>query len=113
MTGDSIPDRVTRHLEAFDRTVESGRYHDLAHRFAPDAVMSFVGVPVGPFQGRGAILAGYEQSPPDDTMEAMAVTSDGPTDVVRFLWSKGGTGTMTVRWDGDLIAGLDVAFHPT
>ena len=31
----------------------------------------------------------------------------------QFLWSEGGTGTMTLRWDGDLIAGLDVAFDPT
>ena len=93
--------------------MESGRYHELADCFAPDAAMSFVGVPVEPYQGRGAILAGYEQSPPDDTMEAVAVTSDGPTDVVRFLGFKGGSGSVTLRWDGELIAGLDVAFDPT
>ncbi|MGH8951588.1 MAG: hypothetical protein ACRDX9_09190 [Acidimicrobiia bacterium] len=43
---------------------------------------------MGPFRGRREIVAGYEQNPPDDTMEAVSVTSDGPTDVVGFRWSR-------------------------
>ena len=107
---DSVPERVSRHLASFNRAVETDSYQELAERFAPEAVMSFAGVPVGPYQGREAILAGYEEAPPDDTMEATSVSSVGSTDVVRFRWSRGGTGTMTMEWAGDLLAKLEVAF---
>ena len=72
--------------------------------------MSFVGVPVGPFAGRSAIPAGYRQMPPDDTMEITSVHSDSEIDTVRFLWSQGGTGIMTMRWEEGLLAELTVAF---
>ena len=35
--------------------------------FAPDGVLRFEGVPVGPFVGRAAIAAAYDERPPDDT----------------------------------------------
>ncbi|HSJ83511.1 MAG TPA: hypothetical protein VLA91_06805 [Acidimicrobiia bacterium] len=60
--------------------------------------------------GRSAILAGYREMPPDDTMEITSVQSDSGIDTVRFLWSQGGTGTMTMRWEDDLLAELTVVF---
>lgn len=48
--------------------------------------------------------------PPDDTMEITSVQSDSGIDTVRFLWSQGGTGTMTMRWEDDLLAELTVVF---
>jgi hypothetical protein len=34
----------------------------------------------------------------------------GHVDQLWFAWDNGGTGTMTLRWSGDLIAELTVAF---
>jgi len=77
---DAVPDRVSGHVATFNDAVAEGDYERLAERFAEDAVMSFVGVLVGPFVGRSAILAGYRQMPPDDTMEIISVTATvGPT----------------------------------
>jgi hypothetical protein len=107
---DAVPDRVSGHVAAFNDAVAEGAYERLAERFAADAAMSFVGVPVGPFFGRSAILTGYREMPPDDIMEVTSVESDGETDTVRFLWSQSGSGTMTMRWDDRLLAELVVAF---
>jgi len=107
---DAVPDRVSRHVAAFNDAVARGEYERLAERFVEDAVMSFVGVPVGPYVGRSAILAGYREMPPDDTMEIISVQSESEIDTVRFLWSKGGAGTMAMRWENDLLAELTVVF---
>ena len=48
--------------------------------------------------------------PPDDTMEITSVQSENEIDTVRFLWSKGGAGTMAMRWENDLLAELTVVF---
>ncbi|HSK06098.1 MAG TPA: hypothetical protein VK990_01175 [Acidimicrobiia bacterium] len=48
--------------------------------------------------------------PPDDSMEITSVASWEEIDSARSRWSSGGTGTMTIRWDGDLLAGLAVVF---
>jgi ketosteroid isomerase-like protein len=107
---DARPDRVSGHVAAFNDAVADGDYERLAERFAEDAVMSFVGVPVGPFVGRDAILVAYQEMPPDDTMAITSVHTDGEIDNVRFLWSAGGAGTMTMRWENDLLAELTVVF---
>lgn len=102
--------RVSEHLGAFNEAVMSGEFAGFADRFSEDAVMSFVGVPAGPFHGRDAIRAGYRAMPPDDTMVAISADTLGDTDMVRFRWSRGGSGTMILHWAGDLVAGLEVAF---
>jgi len=110
---DSTPERVTHHMTAFNDAVDSDNFDDFVGRFADDAVMSFVGVPVGPFVGREAILAGYTAAPPDDTMAPTSVQTNGATDIVRFVWSRGGAGTMTLRWRGEQLTELTVAFDPS
>jgi hypothetical protein len=72
--------------------------------------MSFAGVPAGPYQGRDAIAAAYEAQPPSDTMSVTSVATDGDTDVVRFAWDVGGTGTMTLHWRDGRVASLHIAF---
>jgi hypothetical protein len=49
--------RVQRHVEAFNAAVRDGRWSAFAERFAPDAQMSFVGAPAGPYTGRDGIGA--------------------------------------------------------
>jgi hypothetical protein len=72
--------------------------------------MRFVGVPVGPFTGRESIAAGYASQPPSDTLTVSRAVSSGDVDRLWFAWDNGGTGTMTLRWSGNLIAELTVTF---
>ena len=98
------------HIERFNTGVTTGDWIAFLAGFTPDAVMTFDGPPVGPFYGRDAIAEGYAALPPDDTMEITSVRSDGDADRLTFRWSRGGTGTMTIRRRGDLISELVVAF---
>jgi len=72
--------------------------------------MTFVGLPYGPFVGRAAILDAYRVQPPTDTLTVTWIEGDAARDVVMIAWSDGGTGTMTLEWEGDLVASLMVAF---
>jgi steroid Delta-isomerase len=111
VSGERVSDRAARHVAAFNDSVQSGQWADFAGRFTPDATMRFVGMPVGPFTGREAIAAGYASRPPSDTVTVTRGVSSGAVDELWFAWdSSGTTGTMTLRWSGDLIAELTVTF---
>ncbi|MEE6258452.1 nuclear transport factor 2 family protein [Plantactinospora sonchi] len=103
-------DRVRRHTELFNASFRSGDWSPFLATFTEDAVMSFGGVPVGPFHGRAAIAEAYARQPPTDTMRVDSVRSEGDTDLVRFAWSAGGTGTMRVCWRDDQVVGLTITF---
>jgi hypothetical protein len=111
MSDEAISERAVRHVAAFNETVRSGEWAGFAGRFALDATMRFVGVPVGPFTGRDAIAAAYGSAPPTDTLTVTRGTSAGDVDELCFAWDgTGDTGTMTLHWSGDLIAELTVTF---
>jgi steroid Delta-isomerase len=105
-----VNDRVRAHVELFNASFQSGDWKAFTDTFTDDAVMTFVGVPAGPFHGRAAIAEAYARQPPTDTMSVRTVETSGDTDVVRFAWSAGGTGTMTMRWRAGKVAELVVAF---
>jgi steroid delta-isomerase len=54
-----VTDRVSQHIAAFNDSIDTGDWGRFTDRFTPDATMSFVGVPAGPFRGRAAIAAAY------------------------------------------------------
>jgi steroid delta-isomerase len=111
MNGEPISERAARHVVAFNDSVQSGEWADFAGRFTPDATMRFIGVPAGPFTGREAIAAGYAAQPPSDTLTVTRGLSSGDVDELWFAWDgSGATGTMTLRWSGDLVAELTVTF---
>jgi hypothetical protein len=100
-----------RHVARFNRAVRERDWARLTNSFAPDAVMRFTNVPVGPFSGRGAIEQAYRDQPPDDTMTVRAIDETGPdTADVAFAWDAGGTGVMRLRWVDDLVVELTVTF---
>ncbi|HTW21394.1 MAG TPA: nuclear transport factor 2 family protein [Mycobacteriales bacterium] len=103
-------DRAAGHVAAFNACVRSDDWASFADRFTPDATMRFVGVPVGPFIGREQIAAGYLAQPPTDTLTVTRSVSAGDIDEVWFDWDSGGSGAMTIRWTGDLVAELTVTF---
>jgi steroid Delta-isomerase len=102
---------LAEHERRFNAAVESGDFGPLVALFAEDAALEFVGVPAGPFVGRGAIAAAYAAQPPDDALDVFSVTEDvDGTFVEPFAWRRGGTGTMRVTLDGDTISRLVVVF---
>jgi steroid delta-isomerase len=105
-----ISQRAAEHVAAFNDSVRSGDWRAFASRFAPDATMRFVGIPAGPFTGREAIATGYASQPPSDTLTVTRAVSSGNVDELWFAWDNGSTGTMILRWSGDLIAELTVTF---
>ena len=110
MSEEPISERAARHTAAFNDSVRSGDWAAFADRFAPDATMRFIGIPVGPFTGREAIAAGYSTQPPSDTLTVTSGVSSGDVDELWFAWDNGSTGTMILRWSDDLIAELTVTF---
>lgn len=99
-------------VDAFNRAVATGVWDSFADRFADDAVLEFVGPPVGPFIGRAAILGAYNEHPPDDTIAIDGpVVVDGAKLVVPYRWTTtGATGTMLMTLRSDEIAYLTVTF---
>ena len=111
MSDEPISERAARHVAAFNNSVLSGDWANFAGRFTPDAMMRFVGIPVGPFTGREQIAAGYAAQPPSDTLTVSRSVSTGDVDELWFTWDTSGTtGTMVLRWSADLIAELTVTF---
>ena len=100
------------HVRAFNAAVESGDWAGFADRFTTDAVLEFVGPPVGPFTGRDAILSAYLAMPPDETMTiAGPVTVDQTELAAPFRWDgTGATGSMRISRRHDLVARLVVGF---
>ncbi len=82
---------LDHHVAVFNDCVATGEFAPLVDLFDERARLAFVGVPVGPFVGRDAIAAAYEQQPPDDTMEIRNrwVEADGLV-VEEFSWSRDG-----------------------
>jgi steroid Delta-isomerase len=112
--GDGPRAFLERHVRTFNAAVESGDFGSLVELFAPDARLEFVGIPVGPFEGRDAIAAAYAAQPPTDTMTILdtAVEPDG-TVVESFSWSSDGgerSGEMRLVADGEQIRRLVVSF---
>ena len=105
---------LERHVRTFNAAVESGDFAPLVDLFAPDARLEFVGVPVGPFDGREAIAAAYAAQPPTDTMTILDIDTEADGTVVEsFSWSSDGgarSGEMRLVVDGEQIRRLVVSF---
>lgn len=103
---------VDAHVAAFNRAVAEGVWDRYVARFTENAVLEFVGPPVGPFVGRDAIARAYATAPPDDTIEVSAPPStDGDATVVRYRWTRTGeTGSMRLTGADGLIERLVVTF---
>jgi len=100
-------DPAAAHVEAFNHAVTTGDWDTFATRFADDAVMSFPGLPIGPYAGRAAIAEAYRDKPPTEPMTILS-SADG---WVRFRWSSGATGRMLLTWSPNAqVAGLAVYF---
>jgi steroid Delta-isomerase len=100
------------YVAAFNQAVRDGSWMQLAAWFTDDAVLEFVGPPVGPFVGKRAIAAAYAQDPPDDAIELTAPPSVlGDEISVRYRWCTSNTGgTMHFTERGGRIQRLTIVF---
>ena len=106
-----LTEAVREHERLFNEAVRAGDFTEFMKTFTDDAVMTFDGVPVGPYRGRKAIAEAYATRPPTDTMSIWSIEEvDADTVEARFDWDAGGSGAMRVRWQDDLIVGMTIAF---
>jgi steroid Delta-isomerase len=105
-----VTDRMGEHFRLFNEAVRSHDWADFLATFTPDAVMSFDGIPAGPYVGLDQIARAYAERPPSDTMSCVSDTREGDRDVIRFAWDAGGSGTLRVSWRDGAVAGLAVTF---
>ena len=83
---------LDEHVRRFNEAVRRGEFAPMVEGFAPDAEMSFVGVPVGPFAGRAAIAEAYVVQPPDDEILLLGEPRvDGETVETDYAWAAEGT----------------------
>jgi steroid delta-isomerase len=101
------------HICLFNAAVRSGDWEPFVARFSDDAVMEFIGPPVGPFVGKTAIAHAYATNPPDDVVKLDGpVTTDGDELIVPYRWAAAdGRGTMRVTESDGLIVRLVVTFE--
>jgi hypothetical protein len=110
-----VTDLLKAHVDRFNSAVVSGTFDEMVVHFSDDAVMTFEGLPVGPFRGREEIAGAYRALPPDDQLVLLEVLNDGPNFVeVSYAWSIAPdhrAGTMMIEHRDDLIARLVVRFE--
>jgi len=102
------------HVDRFNDAVRSGDFAAMVDGFAPDAEMSFVGAPAGPFAGRDAIAAAYAEQPPDDEIRLLGEPRvDGETAETDYAWAAEGTraGRLILTARDDEITSLVVTFE--
>ena len=102
------------HVRRFNEGVRSGDFGPMVAAFTKGAVMTFVGAPAGPFEGRDAIAAAYAAQPPTEEVcllgdpfpEGGSITAD-------YAWAADGrrAGRIVLTPHGGEIAALTVTFE--
>lgn len=104
---------LDEHVRLFNAAVGTGNWGPFVEQFSDDAVLEFVGPPVGPFKGKAAIASAYATSPPDDGIQLDGTATTGANEtVIKYRWrstGKGGTLRFTER-EGHIIQ-LTVTFN--
>jgi steroid delta-isomerase len=105
---------LAEHVRHFNEGVRSGDFGPMLAGFAPDAEMTFEGVPVGPFKGRDAIAEAYAERPPDDEVVLLGEPRvEGDVEESGYAWAREGTraGRMILTAREGQIARLVVTFE--
>jgi len=101
---------LAAHVASFNHGVRTGDWQPMLARFTADAELEFVGVPVGPFNGRDAIAEAYRSRPPDDELVVLEDRGDG---TARYAWAQTPStpaGELRLTVDGGRITRLVVTF---
>ena len=76
---------LDRHISGFNEGVRTGDWSRMLEQLADDAVLEFVGIPVGPFAGKAAIAEAYRAQPPDDELVVLERLG---ADAVVYAWAR-------------------------
>ena len=79
-------DLIAEHVTRFNAGVRSGDIGPMLEQFTDDAELTFEGVAVGPFVGRGAIADAYRRQPPDDELDLLEVSEIPGGVVAGYAW---------------------------
>lgn len=106
---------VEAYVKRFNAAVRTNDYGPFVATLDPSAVLIFEDMPIGPFQGRDAILAAYREQPPTDTIRVLSVEGDVFRGMhVRLAWRRGGTGAMRLGTErAGRVSRIAVSFDPT
>jgi steroid Delta-isomerase len=109
-----MADFLSDHVRRFNDGVRRGDFTEMVEMFAADGELVFVGVPVGPFQGRKAIAEAYRSQPPDDELIVLDRSDRDDELVAGYAWGREPdtrAGEMRLRVEDGEIKRLVVAFE--
>jgi hypothetical protein len=72
---------IDEHVARFNEGVRTGDWSHMLELLTDDVSLEFVGIPVGPFQGREAVGAAYAAQPPSDEI---VLLDGGPA----YAWAR-------------------------
>jgi steroid Delta-isomerase len=76
---------LERHVENFNTGVRTGDWTPMLELMTDDVELRFVGIPVGPFEGRAAVGEAYRTQPPTDCLRVLEDRGDG---TAVYAWLK-------------------------
>src|SRR5258706_13769573 len=92
-----------RHQTLFNEGVRTGDFGPWLDTFADAAVVTYVGLPIGPLIGRDQVAKAYVEHPPSSPMRVEDSSVDGDRVTGRFVWvdapETGGVFVLTLRED--------------
>jgi steroid Delta-isomerase len=97
---------LDRHIAAVNGVVAGGDADQLAAGLTPDCTMIFLGIPVGPFEGREAVVAAYRTNPPDDQVVVLDSQFGEDRIEATYAWATEPgrpAGRVILELDGDLV----------
>jgi hypothetical protein len=109
----SAEQALADHVEALNSGVAGNGFDRLAAGLTDGCVMRFDGIPVGPFEGRQAVLEAYRTNPPDDGIVVLAAEYDERRAVATYAWAakpQRPAGRMLLDLDGGLISALTIEY---
>ena len=105
---------LDEHVARFNEGIRTSDFAPMLEGFTADAVMTFEGVPVGPFVGREAIGRAYAEQPPTDEIRILGTSAaeDGSI-VADYAWAADGArfGRMLLTVTAGRIVRLTVTFE--
>ncbi|MEU4396315.1 hypothetical protein [Kribbella sp. NPDC023855] len=104
---------LDRHIAAVNAVAAGGDAEQLAGGLTADCTMTFVGIPVGPFEGREAVVAAYRANPPDDQVVVLDSSFGEGRIEATYAWSAEPdrpAGRVLLELDGDLVKAWTVDY---
>jgi len=104
---------LERYVQLHNEGVRTGSFAGLMELFSLQAVLSFEGIPLGPFEGRDAIARAFAKHPPDDLLVLVDPGQDGRA---RYAWRAAPEkvcGSLEMEVEGGRIVRLVIARDAT